>query len=173
MKNWKKSENRVIPLLQTSQAMLEVAEGNEKVTLPGASTDEIGDVISALEKIKQYVANVKELALKLGVKTHDINNMLQNMKQGIFTIVGENKIHREYSKHLEFILEESDLASKDAIRLLFSRSDLDSDRIDSIKSALNFSIGESVVSFNLNYHIYPTEIKRQTLLGQLRVLFIS
>ena len=30
-----------------------------------------------------------------------------------------------------------------------------------------------MVSFNLNYHIYPTEIKRQTLLGQLRVLEVD
>ena len=51
-------------------------------------------------------------------KNRDIQSMLENIQQGIFTIEQENKIHPEYSQHQEEILETTEIAGKNMINLL-------------------------------------------------------
>src|SRR4030065_427242 len=48
------------------------------------------------------------------------NNMLQNMHQGIFTILPGRNIHTEYSAFLSSIVETNDIAGMDVMDLMFS-----------------------------------------------------
>lgn len=55
------------PLISTSKAMLQIANGQVSTPLPPHRNDEIGDMIHALKKLKVYVAQVKTLSQKDGL----------------------------------------------------------------------------------------------------------
>ena len=57
------------------------------------------------EQNRTLEQKVEERTAQLRQKTNDINNMMQNMHQGIFTILPGGKIHPEYSAYLESIVE--------------------------------------------------------------------
>ena len=69
-----------------------------------------GDVSDQNANLEQRVT---ERTLALRQKTADIQTMLQNMPQGVLTIVAGNKIHPEYSAYLETIFETTSIADRD------------------------------------------------------------
>ncbi len=90
---------------------------------------------------------------------NDINIMLQNLKQGVFTIIEDTKIHPEYSNQLLKIIEKNSLHDKDA-RYIFSKGfNISSDNLDMLIAALNACIGESDLNFELNEHILPRKLE--------------
>jgi hypothetical protein len=70
---------------------------------------QISDQNANLEK------RVTERTLALRQKTADIQSMLQNMPQGVMTIVAGNKVHPEYSAYLETIFETTAIAERDVM----------------------------------------------------------
>lgn len=104
---------------------------------------------------------VDERTAQLRQKTRDIQNMLQNMKQGILTILPGKTIHHEYSIYLEKILETGTIAGTNAADLLFSGSNLSPDDLDMLNTVLECCIGEDSVNFTLNENALVKEcIKR-------------
>ena len=77
--------------------------------VPVGRIDEIGHSIVAfngmIEKIQESSAQLKQ-------KTADIQAMLQNMQQGILTVIDGAVIHAEYSAYLEDIFETKDIAGR-------------------------------------------------------------
>jgi C4-dicarboxylate-specific signal transduction histidine kinase len=69
------------------------------------------------EKILQRTAELRQ-------KTNDIQTMLQNMPQGILTVVEGAVIHPEYSAYLEQIFETKDIAGQKLMDLVFSNTNL-------------------------------------------------
>ncbi|MDB9787060.1 AAA family ATPase, partial [Bacteriovoracaceae bacterium] len=110
----------------------------------------------SIENAKLYEnleLKVEERTEELSQKNRDIQSMLQNLHQGIFTIVEGNKIHPEYSRWLETIYDTKIIADQDAIDLLFGNSSISNDQRSQIENALDISIGDDAFQFELNRHI--------------------
>ncbi|MES2824634.1 MAG: two-component regulator propeller domain-containing protein [Pseudomonadota bacterium] len=100
---------------------------------------------------------VFERTAELREKNNDIQTMLSNMHQGLFTVEVNGNIHPEYSHFLEDIFETKDIAGRNAMNLLFSHADLGSDTFDSIKTTISSIIGEDEINYELNTHLLLTE----------------
>ncbi|MBF0236620.1 MAG: Hpt domain-containing protein [SAR324 cluster bacterium] len=93
----------------------------------------------------------------LDQKNRDIQSMLQNMQQGIFTILEGNIIHPEYSRHLEQILEMSDIADQSVMAVLFAQSNLGCDQLNQVEVALGCILGQDQMFFDCNRHVLLSE----------------
>ncbi|MFK7826741.1 MAG: Hpt domain-containing protein [Oligoflexales bacterium] len=88
-----------------------------------------------------------------------IQSILDNMKQGIFTFQDDLKINDNHSKHLLDIFETDSLVSQNVIDVIFKDSDISKNDIAQTKSALYSALGEKIMWWNLNEHLFPKEIK--------------
>ncbi|WP_141733276.1 protein kinase domain-containing protein [Oligoflexus tunisiensis] len=109
--------------------------------------------------LEEKVANrTRELANK----TRDIQTMLQNIMQGIFTIKPDMKIHSEYSAYLETIFGMQGLADREAMELLFDRTDISADKRNQVKAVVDFCLhGGSPLEFIVNNHLLVRELMRK------------
>ena len=102
------------------------------------------------EKILQRTAELRQ-------KTNDVNSMLQNMRQGIFTIMRGGLIHPEYSNYLTEIFETKDVANTDVFPFLFHRSDVGGDLLNQLEATVDSMIGEDAMNFEFNAHLLVHE----------------
>ena len=116
-------------------------------------TSNLEQHITGLDKL------VAEKTAQLQIKTKDMQNMLQNLQQGIFTIEENFEIHHEYSSHLEEIIESKDIAGKDPMELIFKRSNLTEDQLAQLESTIDASLGSLSWAYELNSHCLPKEIE--------------
>lgn len=100
---------------------------------------------------------VSERTAELREKNSDIQAMLSNMRQGLFTIEANGCIHPEYSRYLEEIFETQSIAGNNALTLLFSQADLGSDTFDQIKESIFSIIGEDEMNYEFNSHLLLQE----------------
>lgn len=100
---------------------------------------------------------VFERTAELREKNSDIQSMLSNMRQGLFTIEASGNIHPEYSRFLEEIFETNHIAGHNAPELLFGRANLGSNTFDQIKEAISAIIGEDEMNFAFNSHLLIEE----------------
>ncbi|NRA67192.1 MAG: Hpt domain-containing protein [Pseudobacteriovorax sp.] len=95
-------------------------------------------------------------------KTRDIRSILKHIHQGIFTIsqVKENtlEIGEEYSAFLSELLGKDDIAHKEPIEHIFSKSNLSLEEVSNIRSILSISLDEGELSFEANEHNLPVEM---------------
>jgi signal transduction histidine kinase len=122
------------------------------------SHDEIGVTIVAFNDM---VAKIEESSAQLQQKTNDIQAMLQNMPQGILTIVDGNKVHPEYSAYLESILETKEIAGRDFMDLIFANSSLGADGWNQVETVAGACIGEDMMNFEFNSGLLVTEVEKQ------------
>ena len=166
------------PLAELSSAADRLAGGDRGVTVNITSGDEIEalgssfnsmarDLKASYENLEQKVA---DRTVDLKRKTDDINNMLQNMKQGIFTITEGQLIHHEYSKHLELLLGTDDIAGKRMMDAVFSNTNLGVDVLDRVDVAVDNALGEYEMNFHLNGHLFVKEFERLQEDGENRIL---
>jgi HPt (histidine-containing phosphotransfer) domain-containing protein len=132
--------------------------------------DEVGHSIMAfnvmIEKIQESAQLVKQ-------KTADIHAMLHYIPQGILTIEGGNRVHPEYSVHLESILETGDIAGRNLMDLVFSDTRCNADLLSQIETASSACIGEDLMNFEFNAHLLPTEIMKKMPSGETKVLDLN
>ena len=69
---------------------------------------------------RQLEKHVEHLDRMVEAKTRDIKSIMANIPQGIFMITAESKIHPDYSKHLEMIVDDHDLSGRDVFQSIFS-----------------------------------------------------
>lgn len=100
---------------------------------------------------------VAERTAELREKNTDIQAMLSNMPQGLFTVEVGGNIHSEYSRFLESIFETTEIAGRNAMSLLFSGANLGGDTFSKIKSAINSIIGEDEMNYKFNSHLLIRE----------------
>lgn len=118
-------------------------------------------VISLRSLIK--LGHERELKLQethariLEQKNNDINNILENMSQGIFTILEDGTIHHDYSAFLETILETDDIEGKHYFDLLFSNTNIPKDKLSQIRGLIENTIGEDILSYEVNSHLMVNE----------------
>ncbi|NRA68348.1 MAG: hypothetical protein HRU19_27940 [Pseudobacteriovorax sp.] len=142
--------------------------------------DEMDDLVHSLKllmvDLKDYmISNNKvkaELKKLLNEKVKDIESMLENIEQGIFTVDQNGLIHHEYSAYLEEIFETKEIAGKDFCQVLFSHSSLNSEAISCANTAVISSIENPKFAFGVNQSHLPREVKLD-LNGKLKVIQID
>jgi len=159
------------PLTRMQSMMSEIASSQDFTRrVPVGRMDEIGRSIVAfngmIEKIEQSAAQLKR-------KTADIQAMLQNMQQGILTIVDGARIHAEYSAYLEAIFETDAIAGESVMDLVFTGADLDADAISQVDAAIHACLGEDSINFAFNQHLLVNEITRAMPDGRKKILDLS
>ncbi|WP_321818034.1 MULTISPECIES: ATP-binding protein [unclassified Paraburkholderia] len=160
-----------LPLSRMQEEMSEIASNQDFTRrVPVGRMDEIGHSIVAfngmIEKIQHSSAQLKR-------KTADIQAMLQNMQQGILTIVEGATIHNEYSAYLEAIFESNEIAGRSLMDLVFSHTELDADTLSQIDAAVHACLGEDDVNFAFNQHLLVNEVTRTMPDGRKKVLDLS
>jgi HAMP domain-containing protein/HPt (histidine-containing phosphotransfer) domain-containing protein len=149
----------------------EDAEFAETIARMTVVTGKNIDMLNVIEEQNRTLENkVQERTAELRQKTNDINNMLQNMHQGIFTIDSRNRVHSEYSAYLENILETKQIAGKDPMDLLFKDSNLGSNALNQIQEVLKSTLGEDAMMFDFNKHLLASEYKITMPDGRSKIL---
>ncbi|HZZ11391.1 MAG TPA: HAMP domain-containing protein [Paraburkholderia sp.] len=159
------------PLSRMQAMMSEIATSQDFTRrVPVGRLDEIGHSIAAfngmIEKIQESSAQLKQ-------KTADIQAMLQNMQQGILTVIDGAVVHSEYSAYLEDIFETKDIAGRGLMNLVFSETDLGSDALSQIDAATHACLGEDCINFAFNQHLLVGEISKRMADGRVKILDLS
>ncbi|KVX67833.1 ATP-binding protein [Burkholderia stagnalis] len=159
------------PLSRMQTMMSEIATSQDFTRrVPVGRMDEIGHSIVAfngmIEKIQENAAQLKQ-------KTADIQAMLQNMPQGILTVVGGGVVHAEYSAYLETIFETQDIAGRDMMALVFDDSNLGSDVRAQVDAAVHACLGEDSMNFEFNAHLLVNEVAKRMPDGREKWLDLS
>ncbi|RZI84219.1 MAG: hypothetical protein EOP38_09865 [Rubrivivax sp.] len=115
----------------------------------------------------------KQQALVLRKKTNDIQSMLQNMPQGVLTVVPGQTIHPEYSAYLETIFETKEIAGKNVMDLFFKDSSVGADAMSQVDAAIDSCIGEDSINYEFNSHLFVTEIDKTMADGSVKSLSLS
>ena len=130
--------------------------------------------IQMLEVIAEQNRTLEERILlrtsELRQKTNDVSNMLQNMRQGIFTIVTGSLIHPEYSAFLGEIFETTSIAEQRVSPFLFDRSSVGGDMLNQVEATLDAMIGEDAMNFEFNSHLLVTEYTKLFDGGRTKIL---
>ncbi len=117
--------------------------------------------IRMVEQIEEHNRDlekkVAERTKELRQKNDDIANMLQNMNQGLFTIIEGGLIHPEYAAYLEQIFETENIANRNAADLLFANSTLSTDAKDSAITSIASIVGEDSMMYEFNSHLLVRE----------------
>lgn len=116
---------------------------------------------------------VEERTTELRRKTTDLNSMLQNLEQGVFTILKDGTIHREYSRQLESILGTRAIAGRNYADVVFDGTTLNSDVLGQMKAAVVFSVGSKSLWYESNRHLLVREMERVRPDGTSSVLELN
>ena len=116
---------------------------------------------------------VAERTLALRQKTADIQSMLQNMPQGVLTLVAGNKIHPEYSAYLETIFETTSIADRGLMDLVFANTNLGADALSTVEVSVASVIGEDAMNYEFNSHLLVTEFTVRMEDGRTKALELS
>ncbi len=153
-----------------SDAVDTMAAGDLDARAEVHSKDEIGKLAVQFNTMAESLALRTE---QLNEKTQDIQGMLQNMPQGILTIVADGTIHPEYSAYLETIFEIKDVAGKPAMAFLFAAANVGTDALSQVEATLGACIGEDAMNFDFNAHLLVNEISRAFPDGRKKILDLS
>jgi two-component system chemotaxis sensor kinase CheA len=130
--------------------------------------------IQMLDVIEEQNRTLEERILvrtaELRQKTNDVNSMLQNMRQGIFTIVKGVVVHPEYSAFLSEIFETKEVANSDAFPFLFDQSSVGGDVLNQMEATVDSMIGEDSMNFQFNSHLLVHEFTKHFDNGRSKIL---
>lgn len=159
------------PLSRMQTMMSEIASSQDFTRrVPVGRMDEIGHSIVAfngmIEKIQENAAQLKQ-------KTADIQAMLQNMQQGILTVVNGGVVHAEYSAYLENIFETKNIAGRPLMELVFDDSSIGSDARSQVEAAMFACLGEDSMNFEFNAHLLVNEVAKRMPDGREKWLDLS
>jgi HPt (histidine-containing phosphotransfer) domain-containing protein len=116
---------------------------------------------------------VSERTLQLRQKTNDIASMLENMPQGVLTVTAGNIIHPEYSAYLESIFETKEIAGKNLMDIVFTKTSLGADMLSQVAAAIGACIGEDQMNFEFNSHLLVSELDKTMADGRVKSLELS
>ncbi|HYX37781.1 MAG TPA: 7TM diverse intracellular signaling domain-containing protein [Oligoflexus sp.] len=101
----------------------------------------------------------RELQSEVERQTRDIKSILTNIKQGIFTLVPPTKqAGDQYSGHLMQLLGKDTITGQNLDQLLLKQSDLSSDAKSQIEAALDATLGENTLAFEMNEQSFVKEL---------------
>ena len=133
--------------------------------------------VSMMAVIAEQNANlerrVAERTAQLRQKTNDIQAMLQNMPQGVMTVLPGGVIHPEYSAYMETIFETKDIAGRQLMEVMFNDTSLNSNDLSQVEAAASSCIGEDLMNFEFNSHLLVTEFAKTMPNGAQKHLELS
>jgi|GEM_PF-224235 len=113
---------------------------------------------------------VIERTRQLAEKSQEVEVMLSNIQQGVFTIDRRLQIAPQYSAHLEQILGAADISGKNCLELLFRGSDVGNDARAAMGAALEFSFDVPAFVAGANASHLVREFQRTTENGEKQYL---
>lgn len=159
------------PISRMQETMSEITSSQDfSRKVPVERMDEIGRSIVAFNMM---IAKIQESSALLKQKTTDIQTMLQNMPQGILTVVDGNKLHPEYSAYLETIFETKDIVGRDLMDFVFANTNLGADILSQIEAVAGACIGEDAMNFEFNQHLMVGEIEKTLPDGRVKILDLN
>ena len=99
--------------------------------------------------------------------------MLQNMQQGILTVVDAGVVHEEYSIYLESIFETQEIAGRKLMDLIFADTNLGADALSQVDAAVDACLGQDVINFAFNQHLLASEVEKRMPDGRVKTLDLS
>ncbi|NRA47481.1 MAG: hypothetical protein HRU09_21245 [Oligoflexales bacterium] len=114
-------------------------------------------------ELKDYSSNleqkVKERTQEVVESKKQIQDILDNIQQGILTFGADNLIHEDFSKFLAEIYEvcPKSIMGLNMIDFCLKSCDMDEDSLDSVEGSLMSIIGQSMISWELNEHLLSRE----------------
>ncbi|MBI5256868.1 MAG: AAA family ATPase [Burkholderiales bacterium] len=172
----------LVPILKQGalNAMLVLENEQRRKAFSAERLDSVamiaGQLAVSLDNALLYASlekRVAERTAQLRQKTNDINAMLQNMPQGVLTVVSGGTIHPEYSAYLETILETQEIAMQPLMALLFEGSNLGADALSQVDAVLSSVIGEDEMNYGFNSHLLATEFDKTLPDGRVKSLALS
>jgi HPt (histidine-containing phosphotransfer) domain-containing protein/PAS domain-containing protein len=116
---------------------------------------------------------VAERTAQLRQKTNDIQAMLQNMPQGVMTVLPGGLIHPEYSAYMETIFGTHEIAGRNLMDLVFTDTNLGSNDLSQVDAAVASCIGEDEMNYEFNSHLLVTEFDKTMPDGSRKSLALS
>ncbi|MBF0397064.1 MAG: HAMP domain-containing protein [Desulfobacterales bacterium] len=109
----KKVANRISqPINELVESARTITKGNYNIPVNVKSNDEIGNLSENFEMmratIKKYTDHLQDL---VDEKMQQVNDILNNIEQGLFTINLDGSVNKEYSARANEILKVSDISS--------------------------------------------------------------
>ena len=159
------------PLTRMQAEMSEIATSQDFTRrVPVGRMDEIGHSVVAFN---QMIEKIQENAALLKQKTADIQAMLQNMQQGILTVVDGGVVHEEYSVYLESIFETQEIAGRKLMELIFADTSLGADALSQVEAAVDACLGQDIINFAFNQHLLASEVEKRMPDGRVKTLDLS
>lgn len=119
--------------------------------------------VTSADEIGKLAESFNELLENLRIKTSDLMSMMRSMHTGLFTIMADEKIHHEYSSHIEYIFECADVAGRNYAEFLFSNAGIGSDVRNQVCTAVSSLLGEDEMMFEFNSHLLIGEFTIQLM----------
>lgn len=157
-----------------TSAALDIEKGNYQQQIKIERKDEIGLLTRTFQNMGNAIhlrdkelasfaceleKKVEQRTLELQEKNKNIQSLLKNIKQGIFTITTGGLIHHEYSDYLVEILGTQNIAKENVNTLLFKNSNLGADTASQIENLILTAIGENAITFELNKHLLVRDLE--------------
>jgi len=159
------------PLTRMQSMMSEIASSQDFTRrVPVGRMDEIGRSIVAFNEM---IEKIQQSSVLLKQKTADIQAMLQNIQQGMLTVVDGAVVHAEYSAYLEAIFETKDIAGRPVMELVFDHTNLNSDVRSQVDATIQACIGEDAINFQFNQHLLVNEVAKTMADGRVKTLDLS
>ncbi|MGN5354756.1 ATP-binding protein [Ralstonia sp. L16] len=159
------------PLTRMQAEMSEIATSQDFTRrVPVGRMDEIGHSVVAFNRM---IEKIQENAALLKQKTADIQAMLQNMQQGILTVVDGGVVHEEYSVYLESIFETQEIAGRKFMELIFADTSLGADALSQVDAAVDACLGQDIINFAFNQHLLASEVEKRMPDGRVKTLDLS
>ncbi|MCX6128196.1 MAG: Hpt domain-containing protein, partial [Proteobacteria bacterium] len=96
---------------------------------------------------------------ELDEKSQSMNFIMQSFSEGILTVEPDFKVSADYSSSMEDLLDTALIAGVDVFELLFVDSSVPVESIVQMRSALEFSFGESELNFEANRQLLVSEFQ--------------
>jgi HPt (histidine-containing phosphotransfer) domain-containing protein len=110
----------------------------------------------ANSRLGHYLQHVEEQVM---LKTREIRSIMEHIPMGVFSIIPGLKVHKDHSHHMQKLFHRRDCEGMDAIELLFAHALIDADQKSQMTHALQLSIGEDRLAFELNRHCLVEQVE--------------
>lgn len=147
-----------------------IADGDLSARVDITSKDELAVVAVGFNSMAD---SIDSLIGKIHEKTQDIQAMLENIPQGILTIVAGNTVHPEYSAYLKEMFETDEIAGQDVMQLVFLNTNVGADTAAQVEAAIAACIGEDRMNLQFNAHLLITEFDKTFDNGRVKSLQLS
>ena len=155
------------PLSRIAQSALKIASGNFNERASNKGSTEIKYVSWAINKMIDTIME----------RNKHVLDIYKNIKYGIFTLDEKGIIGPEFSFALTQLLETDDIAHKSILDLLFKNPNLTEtftgDQLSQINQGIITIIGSESFVFDLNSHLFPTQVKLRFSESRAKIFELS